>query len=242
MRRAVFLLELITLGALCACGRTELVSFASTEEPLADAGLHNAGLHDAGVSGAGVSDAGSCPIPLDATVETFVAITADNRRVLWLNGVLIERTDAEWFSQTSHLVPIWRHPSLENVIAVEATNLTTAAGLDRGLLFSITLNGSTLVTDQSWRQRGVNDGGWSPSNAAWVQPGFDDSAWGLAIEQAGNGGGPWGSRPPIDSSAQWIWAYDSNVTGKVDVEPVLFRHSVYVSLDGGLRSTPSPCL
>lgn len=221
----------LTLGVLCACGRTEPVRPPAAEVVSPDAGRPDAGL----------LDAGSCGIPIDATVAVLIALTADNRRALWVNGVLLERSDAEWYSPTTHSVPVWSHPGRENVIAVEATNLSTQAGFDRGLLLSVALDASTLVSDGSWRQRGVNDGGWSPSNAAWLQPGFDDSDWGFAVAQAPNGSAPWGSSAPIDGAAWWIWSYGSNVRGKANVEPVLFRLSVYVSPDGGLSSTPSPC-
>jgi hypothetical protein len=208
-----------------------------------DGGEVDAGHGDAGAPDAGPRDAGApaCPVGMSETVQARLGVTADNNRAVWLNGVNVEQTANEWFTATTHVVPLWRHPSRENVIAVRATNLTSQGGLDRGLLLSLTLNLSVVATDARWRQRGVLDGGWPETNPAWLQPGFDDSAWGPSVEQAANGSPPWGFVNQVSANARWIWPYSSVTFFKGQYEPVLFRRSVYVMLDGGLADAPGAC-
>lgn len=208
-----------------------------------DGGDADAGTVDAGVADAGPPDAGvpTCPVAMGDSVQALLGVTADNNRAVWLNGAVVEQTANEWFTATTHRVALWRHPARENVIAVRATNLTSQGGLDRGLLLSVTLGASVVATDARWRQRGVLDGGWPETNPAWLQPGFDDSAWGASVEQAANGSPPWGFVTQVSANARWIWPYSSLTFFKGQYEPVLFRRSIYVMLDGGLADAPGAC-
>lgn len=212
----------------------------------ADSGLPDAGPPEPGRDGGadgGLVDTGSptCPIPADATASAVLDITADNRRTVWVNGVPSESTNNEWYQPTHLTITLRRHPSAENVIAVEATNLTSQAGFDRGLLVALRLNGAVRVSDSTWRYARAADGGWDAGDPAWRSPGFDDSRWSASIEQAANGSPPWGFVSGVSASARWLWSYFSNVPLKPNVETVLFRRSVYVTLDGGLADAPTPC-
>lgn len=210
----------------------------------ADAGPLDAGVPDAGPLDAGTGDAGVpvCPFTLGATVVATLSLTADNHRTVWVNGLLVEATDNEWYQPTRLTITLARHPSVENVIAVEAVNLSSQAGFDRGLLLDVRLDsGAVVVSDRSWRAASTSDGGWSPADVTWRQPGFDDRTWPMAIEQAPNGAAPWGLTSLVAPQARWIWSYLSNVPLKPNVEAVLFRRSLFVTLDGGLADGPSPC-
>ena len=61
------------------------------------------------------------------------------------------------------------------------------------------------------------------------------------MEEAANGAPPWSFVSNIDASAKWIWSYFSTAPFKPDYEPVLFRRTVYVGLDGGFSPTPLAC-
>lgn len=209
-----------------------------------DAGPLDGGAPDAGPLDAGIPDAGApvCPILAGATVTATLSLTADNHRTVWVNGALVEDTNNEWYQATRLTITLARHPSVENVLAVEAVNLSSQAGFDRGLLLDVRLDsGALVVSDRSWRAASPADGGWDPADPAWRQPGFDDRGWPMAVEQAPNGAAPWGLTSLVAPQAKWIWSYLSNVPFKPNVETVLFRRSLFVTLDGGLADGPSPC-
>lgn len=207
MRSAAWLLAFV----FAACGRTEPVHH--TDEPALDGGV------DAGL------DAGVC---FPGSLRATLVITADNRRSVWLNGTPLEATQREWFEPSTLTVTLSR---TVNVLAVQATNLTNQGGFDRGLLASFSwAGGGSFVTSREWKQRGVSDGGWNPDDPAWLEPTFDDSAWGAAVEQGGNGAAPWGPVLGVSSQARWVWSYDSSGPdfAKPQVEAVLFRHRFVV--------------
>ncbi|MGL4552087.1 MAG: hypothetical protein ACRC33_12980, partial [Gemmataceae bacterium] len=109
------------------------------------------------------------PNPVDsATLE----ITADDRFVLWVNGVRVGEGDSwetvQKFDVRKHLV----HG--KNALAVEARNDGAAAGLVVKLVY--TPNGGSaevLVSDAAWKVAK------SPADG-WQQAGFDDAKWAKA--------------------------------------------------------------
>lgn len=170
-----------------------------------------------------------------------LSITADNQRRVWVNGQQVEWTGNEWHQATRLQVPLFRHPQRENVVAVLATNLSSQAGLDRGLLADVRWNGALLLTNAQWKQQSALDGGWNENDPAWRTPGFNDSSWPNARQQASNGSQPWGTVLLVHSNASWIWSYFSDVPGKPDIEPVFFRRRFYIDVNGAFVDTPTQC-
>ncbi|MFZ5438560.1 MAG: hypothetical protein ACOZQL_01060 [Myxococcota bacterium] len=223
----------MVMVVLVSCGRTE--PLWASDDGVAGPGHHDAGVPDAGPPDAGARDAGLC-VPWDDEVAATLHITADNRRRVWVNGVLVEAPDLEWDRPTVTRISLFRHPARENVVAVEGTNLTSQAGFDRGVIFDVALNGSVVVSDGSWRVRR----GAQP-DTAWTLPGFDDSGWAFATIEASNGEAPWGRVTSVSPAAKWLWSYASDVAFKPDHETAVFRRRVWLTLDGRLGDVPSAC-
>lgn len=133
------------------------------------------------------------PAGLTAT-KADVLITADDSFRLWVNGSLIGATEGavnEW--QQSHLYSV-DLAAASNVFAVRTTN---GAGSAAGLIAKIRVHysdgtSSTFTTGTDWKASKTIDDGFE-------QPGFDDSAWLPAVQQALYGSGPWGGgvRAPV---------------------------------------------
>ena len=74
-----------------------------------------------------------------------------------------------------------------------------------------------LWSDTSWK--------WSPSAPnGWNTAAFSDASWSSAVSEGTHGSGPpWGASPPMppQTSAEWIWNYDSRSGG--DSNTVYFR-------------------
>lgn len=203
-----------------------------------DGGRTDGGTHEDG----GAVDAGPpCPIPWDATVTATLSITADDSRRVWFNGIHGESTTNQWTQPTRFSLSLFRHPQRRNVITVHATNLQNQPGFDRGLLADVRLGNSVVVTDERWKQRGGNDGGWHINDASWLNPNFDDSQWGDSVEQATNGSAPWGRINLVNTNAMWIWPWNSQGTLKPVFEPVFFRRTLYVDMNGQLVDGPAAC-
>lgn len=112
-------------------------------------------------------------------------LTADNAFKLYVNGKLIGSGD-DWhqtptFSIQSALV------SGDNVIAIQATNVDSGAGV-LGQCRVDLKSGAPIVasTDSSWKSA-------NSAVAGWQNAGFDDSSWTGAKQVAALGGGPWGA-------------------------------------------------
>ncbi|MGV3621430.1 MAG: hypothetical protein ACO1OB_11470 [Archangium sp.] len=257
--------------AVVACGRTEVVDFPLDFGELPDGGfidggtLLDGGVNDGGSTGdGGISDGGTsdggrpdggmtedggvvdagpppCPISWEATVTVTISITADDSRRVWVNGLHGESTTNQWTQPTRFTTTFFRHPQRRNVVTVYVTNMQNQSGLDRGLLADIRVGQSTVMTDSRWKQRGGNDGGWDINDAAWLNPAFDDSNWGDSVEQATNGSAPWGRVNTIHFNAMWIWPWNSAGTVKPVFEPVFFRRTLYVDMNGELVDAPAAC-
>jgi len=188
---------------LLACGRTALVADA-------------------------VVDAGPCA-PSATKLKVSITLTADNHRRLFIDGRLIEDTTDEWFQPSSHVVELEADPGVLHVIAVEASNLSSQAGLDRGFLFELRSSRDVVVSDASWRVRAA-----LPDSASWREAGFDDSAWSAAVAQAGNGSPPWGAVAGVTEQAQWLWSYRSDQVMKPNLETIALRRTFALAADGQL--------
>ena len=214
------------------------MAFSPPEPSANDAGGLDAGAPvDAGLP----VDAGRPCSGADETIEATLFVTADNQRTVFVNGVEVEGPGPEWYQPSRRTVRLFSSPGRENVLAVEATNLTSQAGLDRGLILSVSAGGQTLISDRRWKQSRTGPGAWDRADVRWRQPGFDDSLWAAAIEQATNGASPWGLVNLVDRQAQWLWAYDSRTANKPNVETVLLRRTFWLEVDGGFSDTPTRC-
>jgi hypothetical protein len=133
----------------------------------------------------------SFDLPADAKVkQAAIAITADDRCTLWLNGEQLA-TNNDWRTLkrldniASKLKPG------RNLLAIRAENVKAdvpknPAGLIFGL--SITLEHGDPIeikSDTTWRASREE-----PAN--WQQPAFDDATWPTAKSAAPYGGSPWG--------------------------------------------------
>ena len=119
--------------------------------------------------------------------EYEVNMTADNAFKIYADGDPLGSGN-DW--QTTYTF----HTDASKVLAIYAWNW----GGPVGIILS-TSNG--LVTDLSWKctskvQSGLN----------WTKPSFNDDSWPNAVSFGHNGVPPWGLRPGISASAQWIWA------------------------------------
>jgi hypothetical protein len=66
--------------------------------------------------------------------------------------------------------------------------------------------GPKIVTSQSWRCTSVLT---NEELNSWMYKEFDDRDWNFATLQGSNGAEPWGTRPGIAKSAQWLWVGDT---------------------------------
>jgi hypothetical protein len=120
-----------------------------------------------------------------------LAVTADDRCTVWLNGQEIG-THTDWHAARRFDLPGGAlHPG-RNVLAVRAENVKAnmaknPAGLIAGLSIELAGGGTQLITaDAKWRSsKEAADG--------WQQVAFDDSGWPAAKIAAPRGGGPWGN-------------------------------------------------
>lgn len=75
-----------------------------------------------------------------------------------------------------------------------------------GLLGDFNLNGTDHVFANGQSNLTTNTTDWDVSTSGW-------NAYQNVSSLGANGVGPWGTRPDVDSSAEWIWsanAYDDN--------------------------------
>lgn len=233
MVRAMRGLWLALALASIGCGRTALVVGDDELEPLvADAGVvtrADGGVRDAGTS---TRDTGSCPSS-ETRLAVMATLTADNQRRVFFDGLLVEDTNAVWYQPSVLNLELHADPAVRHVLAIEATNLSSQGGFDRGLILELRTERATLVTDERWRV--------SPSIPAansWREVGFDDSGWAHAVSQGPNGSGPWGQVMGISGNALWLWSYRSDVDSKPNVEGIALRRSFAVSPDGTILQEP----
>lgn len=146
-------------------------------------------------------------------------ITVDNDlRELFVNGELVQvdpETASNW--TLTSVVPLSLQPG-RNVIAIKATD----GGVIAGLLAELTVDHSTLVSNEAWKVHHDAPEGWS-------DPAFDDSTWKAATPYGDHPGGVWGTRVMgMDGSgATWIWNEVNTLNG--EIEPtVYFRFTFHV--------------
>jgi hypothetical protein len=219
------------IALVTACGARTGLEIA----PTVDA-AHDGGLDAALDGGLDAAEPSRCPIGLDDTVAATITMTADDNYRLFVNGMLVDETPRVWHEvQRYASVPIFRHPSRRNVVAIEGINLFRIDGRDRGVIAQLALpSGRTLVTDGTWRTSTSLAG-------AWTAVDFDASAWSAPFDEGVDGIDPWGNL--LGSSAHWLWSYDSNIpaTAKPEEEHVAFRRAFFLDLDGAIQDEPGPC-
>ncbi|MFW5866602.1 MAG: beta-galactosidase [Armatimonadota bacterium] len=129
------------------------------------------------------------PVPPKRLTSAQLQVTADDTYQLWLNGeTLSESTETDG----------WREPEMldlrphlvagENVIAVEARDVTSAEGLLAEGVIAWRGGSITLRTDDAWRAVGEAPDGWT-------DPAFDSGDWPPASVIAAAGSDPWGHVP-----------------------------------------------
>ena len=131
-------------------------------------------------------------LPAGKMEHALVLVTGDDAFTLFLNGERIAQNDTP---------DGWRSPKLldlagrlragRNVLAMQAHNNASAAGVL--LEGEVVVGGKKvlLTTDASWKV--------SPeAPAGWEKPEFDDSAWGAANAQGRPPATPWGALQKLD--------------------------------------------
>ena len=133
--------------------------------------------------------------------DASLRINADDAQVTYLNGKVVSSssgTDSWQVSQNVDIAKALAPAGQPNVIAVQATNTGSAAGL----LAAIQLDGANpqrIVTDPSWKAwpASTADPAVSPTPPAanWNTTAFDDSSWENAVSAGAYGNSPWGTTP-----------------------------------------------
>ncbi len=250
----------------CTTSSSPTPSFDAGPSPAADASARldaSAGLdgsvplHDAGpvATDAAADAASACSIPADATVDATLRFTADNERLVYLNGALVEDNAAlGWPTVSALTVTLHRNPRVPNVLAVRGRNTSSQAGADRGIIVEL----AALAADAGAGDAGDADGGtavllvsdaqWRVSSTAgdaglgWTDAAYDDSTWTFAIDQGPNGMAPWGAVLGASTAPRWLWSYDSaTVATKPDQEDAYFRRTFYLSASGQAQNAPGAC-
>jgi hypothetical protein len=182
---------------------------------------------------------GACAIGLDATFTATIRITTDDNFRLFVNGTLIDDTPRVWTEVQTYSVQLFQHPSKRNTIAIEGTNVENTSGPDRGIIadtrFAFGSIEDMVVTNTSWRLSTSLESGWT-------EVGFDASGWRFALSEGPHGMAPWGALLG-QSSAEWLWSYDSNqpADAKVVGETVYVRRDFYIDRTGHVSDVPQAC-
>ena len=120
-----------------------------------------------------------------------IRMTCDNVFTLFLNGVEVGNSDNWTVAKVFSVDFLY-----ENQIAVACSDI----GVISGLLGDISVNGSRINTDSSWKYSLTEQTGWK-------ELGFDESSWTNATEVENYQGG---TRFPIanmdGATAKWIWS------------------------------------
>ncbi|MBI1883917.1 MAG: fibronectin type III domain-containing protein [Chlamydiae bacterium] len=124
---------------------------------------------------------------------TQITITADNRYVLYVNGVKVGEDD-NWSTVEKYVVDLKPGGN----VAIEAIDSGGIAGL------AVNISNGTQVQ--------VSNFIWQCSlqaSSGWETEGFDHSSWVGATEHFQVGGGPWGRMDSFNSKTRWIWSSDA---------------------------------
>ena len=125
--------------------------------------------------------------PLPTCVDQELAITADNKLILYIDGVEVTDLQCDNAAPQADFVPL---PASTQVIAASGQK----TGKDGGFLGS----SGTFVTDASWKCT-------DQFHEGWQGVAFDDSAWEAAYEVRPHGIKPWQDVEGIRDDAFWIW-------------------------------------
>ncbi|MBI1871608.1 MAG: S8 family serine peptidase [Chlamydiae bacterium] len=125
-----------------------------------------------------------------------IYVTADNQFSLYQNGKLIGGS-SEWWKTKSFGLNV----NKGDVIAFKVDNF----GGPGGLIASMDYNGKTIVSNTTWV---VTTESMSGNNNSWTSQNYDTSSWLNASSLGENGSSPWGIRPGIDASAEWVGPSD----------------------------------
>jgi hypothetical protein len=234
--RWVFLLGVLACGARTPLGEPEEVDAA-----IADVAVRDVTPHDVGVMRDVTPPPVDAPTPCSRPdISGTLRVTTDDQFILYVNGALIDANPHMWNDAQTYTITIHRDPMLKNTIAIQGTNLYNIDGRDRGILadlrFMTEAGEQIVVTRSDWKLSTAN----IPN---WTLPSFDDSAWSNAVDEGPYPIAPWGFVFGVNSTADWIWSYDSNKSSgsKPMVEPIYVRRSFYVDASGHLANAPSAC-
>lgn len=181
----------------------------------------------------------SCPGAVAGDVCGSLRITADDEYTVWVNGAQVFRSSTQWMTPQTIAVALKPSAREQNVIAIEARNLQSANGIDRGLVADLTVTTAAgeqhIVTDGTWRATGQGP-------ARWTSGGYDDQLWPCATELGDHGMQPYG--PVLGASqARWIWTWapDRPAAAKSAVEPAVFRKTFSFTGNGEVASADHGC-
>lgn len=172
-------------------------------------------------------------------ITASIMTTADDAFVLYVNDQAVGQNQ-DWTQAQAYTVTIHRDPGMRNTIAMQGTNLQNTTGRDRGVLldmrFTTEAGEQTIVTDAKWRLATSVSGNWYATS-------FDDSGWKNATSEGPYPEGPWGNVFHTQSSAEWLWSYDSNqpANAKVVTETVYVRRDFFLDASGHVVDAASVC-
>lgn len=197
--------------------------------------------HDAAQdAGTDASELPSCGFAWEDTIAASITLSADDNRVLYVNGTLVDDTTYGWNQPSTYQIELFRHPTRENVIAVKGVNLYQQGGYDRGVVVGLVTDADAgvsfeLVSDASWLIA-------TDEATDWYKNDFDDASWVAATAQTANGTGPWGTIANISTNASWLWSYDSaTANSKPDAETIYLRRAFYIDESGAVSADSANC-
>ncbi|KAG6826681.1 hypothetical protein H0H92_014877 [Tricholoma furcatifolium] len=126
-------------------------------------------------------------------VQVHVLIATDNEFTLYINGLLVG-SGSSYTTANRYLVDF--PPTSTVTIAVYAVNTDGPAGVI-GAFELITCECSNNVygfTDESWRFN-------LRTPAGFIEPGYNDAAWDLAVTEGGFGASPWGPTTAAEANS-----------------------------------------
>lgn len=194
--------------------------------------------------------------------EATIAITADTRYRLWVNGTPVGHGPvrgytAHWFVDTWEIGHLLR-TDRPNTIAVHVLHFGVATFTTfrqrGGLLAEIALDDVAIGTDDAWKvltppihdprasriscQLGFTeqiDARDLDGAIPWTDPAFDDAAWPAAVPFAAAGEGPWGPLYPRD-----IPPLEESPVRPADVAQLAFVKPPVVTAGTDMRTQMAP--
>lgn len=178
--------------------------------------------------GSGSDAAPKCGAPVPGTMR----FTADDQSRLFVNGSLVDTKSDKWWNVRT--ITLALHVG-HNSVAVEATNVWSQDGLDRGFIAELRVNTVVESSDTLWRVSKVFAQGWE-------NPSFDASGWHHAVNEARDGAKPYGSVLGSER-AWWLWSYDSNepTAKKAGMETIWLRYDFWIEPNGSVSTSLLDC-